>query len=1140
MSTLAQATLAGLAITALALAQFTTRSNISGLVSDSSGAGVPNATVELTDLDRSQIFKTATNTSGLFSFPNLTPGRYQLTAEAPGFRKTSSSAITVTAEQNLRIDLAMQVGQVTESIEVTAGSPLLQTEQSLVGQVVDRPLIESLPIRGRNFTNLVNLAPNITTFPRTNAAADTFSVGADHVVGGTDYAAGGGGDIGFYINGLNATDNYRGMASYAPSTEAIAEVKVEVANFSAVNGRDISLTTLTTRSGNSQYHGSAFETFQNSALNAWNPYAKALSAPGQKKNLLQRSQFGGSLGGPIVLPKLFNGKDKAFFFVSYEKLINNLGGSDALFRVPTAEERLGDFSSLLKRFPGDPNYILWNPFSTVVDASGNSKRTPVPNNDLRNILSPAGSAVRAEATDMLSIFPLPNGYVNPTNPNDLRNYRTFASNGSQSWRFDSRIDYRLTQNDNFYVSVSDSRGVGRARGGLIPELTGNRDDYSYLVSVNYARVFTPHLTNEFIFGTGSGEYYNVDDAVRQYLGRKDTVRNKYFKNIGTAEDYGFDRVTLTGNSWSNFGYNQVFRDINPSLQFSDNLSWMKGSHSLKFGVSFLTKREADWNYQREVVFDNTFTRGGSLDGRRGGDPVASFLLGVPTNMLQRSVLQGQNDILYSVDRKMPYWGFFAEDKWQLTSRLTMSLGLRYDLPLPPYSNQVGRDATIDTSVPGWQLAIAGIAPNVPRRYIPADKNNLAPRLSLAYRVKPDLIVRASYGIFYMSGFLSFFSAPSGEVPDYIDYYDNARFKVNDAIPYFKFDDIFPTPLTFQAGKYPVSTGAGTGYFASQRSVQFRDQQSNVTPYYQRYLFEIQKGLGSKTALTVNYLGGRGTKLPYLENINQPGYRTGWASQNLFDQARPNNSGRFTDVSVLRHGINSFYNAATVSLQRNLSKGFQFVSHYTFSKTVQDAQYFQPETYKFAANTWSWNRRLGRGESEFSHPHRFVFAGGYQPPWGASLPALAKGLLYGWNMNIIATFESGNALSVNNIMTSARDFEPDVPNVSRNPNLPSGDRSFYRYFDTSAFSAPPQDVKGNAGVGIIRGPGINNWDASFAKVFNIKERGKAEFRGDLFNFFNHTQWSGVNRDFNTSQGNTFGWVTGAREPRVVQLGLRLWF
>jgi hypothetical protein len=280
-------------------------------------------------------------------------------------------------------------------------------------------------------------------------------------------------------------------------------------------------------------------------------------------------------------------------------------------------------------------------------------------------------------------------------------------------------------------------------------------------------------------------------------------------------------------------------------------------------------------------------------------------------------------------------------------------------------------------------------------------------------------------------------------------------------------------------------------------------------------------------VSLSYNGGRGTRLLMWDNLNQAPYRVGWASTSVFNAARPNNNGRFGDVWVLRSGLDSFYNAATIKFERRLNRGLQFVSHYTFSKTVSESD-------------MRYNRSLGRGEASFSHPHRFVAALTYQTQWGASLPRLAKAALWGWQVSAITTFESGNALSPGNSVTSARDRETNRPNISGNPNLPRGERTFYRFFDTSVFSAPPQDVKGNAGLGIVRGPGMNNWDISLGKTFRPIEPLRAEFRADLFNAFNHTQWSGVNTSFDNRSGNTFGRVTGAREPRIVQMGLRIMF
>ncbi|HEU0139005.1 MAG TPA: TonB-dependent receptor, partial [Bryobacteraceae bacterium] len=655
------------------------------------------------------------------------------------------------------------------------------------------------------------------------------------------------------------------------------------------------------------------------------------------------------------------------------------------------------------------------------------------------------------------------------------------------------------------------------------------------------RVFSANLTNEFIFGVGKGQLFNVDQDTRDYMHQTDTLRNQFFQNIGSGEDLGYHEIGFWSNGWPGVGYGEVFMASNPTLQFSDNLSWVKGSHSLKFGFNYFRKEELDWDYIRGVYFSDQFTRAGSVNGSRGGDAMASFMLGLPSGIQQRYQFQGGEPELNFV---LPYWGFYAEDRWQVNPRLTLSLGLRYDLPVPVYSGNRYGNAVMDFSYPDWQLMIPGRAEGLSKRYVPVDKNNFAPRISVAFRPTSSLVVRASYGIFYMAGIStggSVLDNAFGSVPGYVgDWYDNARAGLHDDLPHLQFSDIFPAPASFTLGTYPVSTGTATGYFDYPADVRLSDKMSNTTPYYQRYLLEVQKGLGTNTALSFSYLGGRGTKLPYYEQVNKPEYRTGWTSQDEFNQARPNNSGRFGDVGLLRHGLNSFYNGFTVKVQQNFTRGLQFVSHYTFSKTVADYNEFTPESLGLNRSAWQWNRKLGRGEAEFSHPHRFVTALSYQVPWGASLNPLAKALVWGWNISAITTFESGNALNVWNGVTEARDYEPNMPNLNGNPNLSRSERRFHRYFNTSVFSAPEQDTKGNAGTGIVRGPGINNWDLSFSKTFRPKERLGVEFRGDLLNAFNHAQWGGVDTDFTDSPSSTFGWVTWAREGRIVQLGLRVTF
>lgn len=379
-----------LAVTGSLSAQFLLRGTISGLVTDATGGAVVSANVTLTDLERNQDFVSATNESGLFSFPNLVAGSYQVAVEHAGFKTGVSDIVVITTNDNVRVDIALQVGEVTETVEVTTAAPLLQTEQTVVGQVVDETMVESLPALGRNFLAFSTLAPNVSSFPRTGTANATWSVGSHHTVGGIAIQVGGGGDNGLYMNGVNINDSWLGGTQYSPSMENVQEVKVDTANFSASSGRDISTTNVVTKAGTNEFHGGLFEYLENEALNAWHPFVKAEAEPGQRKDKLQRNQFGGNIGGPVVIPGVFNGRNRAFFFFGYEGFDNNSGsvatgsfGGSNLFRVPTAEERQGDYSGLVNRFPNDPNVLLYNPFTTRFDADGNSIRDRVVNNDLR-------------------------------------------------------------------------------------------------------------------------------------------------------------------------------------------------------------------------------------------------------------------------------------------------------------------------------------------------------------------------------------------------------------------------------------------------------------------------------------------------------------------------------------------------------------------------------------------------------------------------------------------------------------------------------------------------------------------------------------------------------------------------------------
>ncbi len=1147
------------------LAQFNLRSNINGVVSDSTGAVIPGVSVTLTDMDRNQAKKTTTDAVGAYAFTELTIGHYQVSAQQTGFKTAVSNVVELSPGQALKIDLTMQPGEVKDTVEVRGTAPLLQTENTEAGGLADSNYVENLPSEGRNYTSFAQLATNVSIFPRGNGGA-TFSVGAEQTVGGVQYQAGGGGANGFYINGVNNNDNYVGYISYEPSQEAIGEVKLDVANFSTASGRDVTTLNAATRSGTSHYHGAVYDYLENDGLNAIDPFTKT-TVPGASRNFQQRHQWGGNFGGPIYIPKLYHPKDRAFFFANYERLRERDGTQANFYRVPSMAERQGDFSQLLADFPGNPNYILYNPYSTVVNPDGSTLRTPIPNNNLNNITKPDGSpAIDATALQYVtSIYPQPN-YVDPFGPShSLNNFQSTNPSGAGSYRFDSRYDFRISDKDNIFFNFNRSQGTDFSGGTPFPQLPPvfppNVSDGAILITANYARVFTPTLANEFIFSWGRGNFLSPKDSVQAFLHKADSPFNKYFKNLGSGVDFGVHVINI-GDGYYSPGYQEDFRAKNPSLQFSDNLTWVRGSHSFQMGFAYFLKAEHDYDLIRNADFFGQFTRAGSANvdasgnsiGHVGGNSLADLELGLVTDIRQRFMFQGGNPTDPAINTRSPYYGAFIQDKWQATPKLTLNLGLRYDLAIPLYDANRFFGGTVDFSYPGLQLVTPGRTPAVPLHYVLADKTDFAPRFSLAYRPRSDLVLRSGYGIFYDAGAsgvlhtLAFYATSSpGSFNG--DAYNNALAGLNDDVPYLTFSTIYPPEKTVQVGHYPISTGPGSGYFqqgsggTGGNPVSIVDRKSGTVPYFQTFLASVEKSLSPNTVLSLTYLGTLGRQQPYFVNENLPPYHLGfYTDPTITDPARPFGGERLTDINVLRHGLNSSYHAGTVKVERKFSRGLQFLTHYTFSKTVQDV--YDPCVFAAQVNfgnycfaVWQYHRQ--RGEANFSHPHRLLSAVVWQVPFGASLPKAAKAALWGWRVSTITTFESGNANTVFNTIDSAFDLEPDVPLLEGPANLPSGKRTFINYFNTAAFVDQGAGNKGNAGPNVVRGPGRNNWDISLEKVFKPIEKVSAKLRADFLNAFNHTQWNGINT-FDGGPGSGFGSVTGSFEPRIMQIGLKILF
>ena len=1064
-------------VTQASFAQFSQRGNISGVVTEASGAIVPKATVSLLDLGRNQTSSTVTDASGHYEFSQLLPGSYQVSVELAGFKKSVSAQLTVSPQSEIRCDIPLQMASVSEQVTVTASSaPLLETESADLDQNISQEQIASVPMNGRNWTSLTELTPGVSTSPRNNInLGGTFEVGASYTSGGADYTAGGNAegsrDNGYYVNGVNANENYISGSSFQPSAEAIGEVKVGIADFSAEYGRDFTNLNASTKAGNNIFHGEVYDFFENDALNALVPINKAQGL--LTKSAYRFNQFGGGLGGPIYIPKILNLKDRAFFFVNYERNPHSLAGPNNLAIVPSDLERGGNFGEVCT---GPINGGAFDPGGQCSNSAGQLYNpytgNAIPFNNLvtAGLFDPATAS--AQVSGIINLFPHAN--LTPTLVNSGANYQYSSRQAVTPYHWDSRFDYRISSKDNVFVAWSQYAGTPNNTGGLVPSLVANVSDKSHVVTIDEAHVFSSHLTNEFIFAIGSGALQTLSPAEVSFANSSGNPFNSIFQNTGTGPGGNTGILGLNifnyGPLFSqpSVGYEEYFLASNNSRQVSDNVNWIRGRHSMTFGFSYLRKGEKDFDNVRYVSYGCAPAPGGycgngpqlfTANQGVGGDAFAEVLLGLPSAIHQRYSYSSGGPFAPEPNVVIPYYAGYVNDKWKATQRLTVSYGLRYELPIPIF-------ATNNTCCAIYQpatdtLAIAGIASGIPQHYATAPKHDFAPRLSLAMQLRPKLVVRAGYGLYYNSGasqisnLLSgalYGGVPGGFVGNEID---------NSTPQQASMAQVFQPSPQVALGTYPVSTGPGQGYYGdgALQTVFYADrQQSFRTPYIHRYLLDIQQEVAHNSVITLSYIGAEGRNGWYFYDLNAAPYQTGWASIDAYNAARPFNSGRFGDIYLQRAGLNSNYNAGIVKFQRNLSHGLQILTHYTFSKTLGDrginGQGTQDTGYNYPQSVIR-----SYGEETNSHRHRFLFQTTYEPKYAQHLPGYLRPALGDWHISAIATFESGNALTVyNGAGNQANDFAAynglGNLNMLHNPNFSHSKRTFAEYFDTSASSSHP--------------------------------------------------------------------------------------
>ncbi|HYM13642.1 MAG TPA: TonB-dependent receptor, partial [Bryobacterales bacterium] len=888
----AAGTVAYLSLGICARAQSVTATLV-GTVFDSSNAVVPQAKISVTNTGTNVTRTVVGSERGDYIVPNLPPGSYQLVAEREGFRRTQVGEFQLLVNQTARVDVVLQVGTVAETVEVAATAPLVESETSSVGQVVERNFISDLPLKGRAVFGLALLTPaTVPTNPSSYLASVRPMPGG---LAAPAFSAGGGRDNnnGYLVDGIDAIDPIYMSPSMFPPMDSIQEFKVQTNSYSAEFGHFAVQVNASTRGGTNQLHGSLHEFFRNDALNAANFFD---NFAGLRKAPLRYNLFGGTLGGPVTIPRVYRGHDRTFFFVTYEGTRIRTSATTQL-SVPTPEQRKGDFSNL--GFRG--NQPIFDPSTTRRNPTGAGViRDPFANN-----MVPAGR-IAAFAPQVLSFLPLPTSGAATGN-----NFFRTLGNSSDNNQLVSRVDHIMGKTSlafryYFFDGLQTSRSAIENGGQAANVRTQN-------AALSATHIFSPNTLNELRLGYNRPKYFLLQDGA--YGTNYAPIFG--FKNLlNEPIAYGIPNIGLT--NFSGFG---LVADPNGQLtnfyEIVDHMTLIRGRHNLKFGADLRKTNFNDTGY-RNARGSLTFTGALTADPQnrsKTGVSLADLLLGLPLSA------NGSPTPIAGNYNSFGYY-FFLQDDWKVSSRLTLNLGLRYELDTR-FEEVQNRISYFDRSFPGGRLLLAGtsqafIVPNTltsgpatPRGLFPADTNNWGPRVGLAFRPFDNsrTAIRAGYGIFYTM----------------VDGQTERQLERNPP---------FAAVVSVSANQDANSTGPDAirasdlfpakGAPASRPQI-YTDIGYNPLPYVQQWNFTIEQSLTPNTILELGYLGSKGTHMVLYSQGNQasldadPSHPTPLVSRQPFPLWG-------AEMRTTKDSGNSSYHAGFVKVERRLSHGLSLLAH----------------------------------------------------------------------------------------------------------------------------------------------------------------------------------------------------------------------
>ena len=1128
----------------------TITATLEGLVTDTTNAVVPGAKVTVVNTATNAQFSTETNATGRFVAPSLQPGPYTVIVEETGFKRVERSGLVLEVEQTARIQITLEVGAVTETVEVSAEAPLLESTTSSMGHVVDNQKITSLPLNSRNPYRLALLVPGVS-----GRVEDEFNGGRLVVNGGRP------GTNEILVDGIPSSpplaNPIQGF-TVLPSVDSVQEFKVQTNNYSAEFGRSGgSVINMVYKSGTNQVHGSAFEFLRNSRLDANNFFANRSGVP---LGSFKRNQFGATAGGPVYLPKIYNGRDKSFFFFGFEGLRERLAATETA-TVPTALQRTGDFSRTLNAAGGLVQ--IYDPVTTRAAAGGGFVSSPFAGNIIPR------SRIATVASNVVKFYPQPNQegarftgannwIASGRNPLDINKWEVkYDQVVNAAQRFFFRVSRRLYTDDPLILFPDE---IAVANGGAFqPQNSiGAAFDYSWTVNPTFLLNFRTGVSRmhlpwrPFSFGFDPVSSLGMPAYIRE-LG--DGIEFPGFSPTGYRK---------LGDGGPNFRRNSF--ETNP---YSVNATKILTGHFIKFGAEFRVLRVHNSEYG-QMNGTYTFSKAASQgpDPTRatntGGDGLASMLLGYGTGVMTQA--------FKAVTTSSHYYALYINDDYKVTNRLTLNLGLRWELDGPRTARHNNMN-WFDSAAPSPLAGPSGIAGlrgglvfvgvnGVKRAQFDPDYDNFGPRIGFAYQVTNRLVIRSAYGLFYAPSPM----AAVGTVGNLGFRSDTSYEGMIGVLPNDSIDNPFPNGLV-------PALGSALGLMTNVGADATAAWQDTKIPMMHVWNLNMQFQLPGNAAVEAAYSANRSTQLSLASdaqglNMNQLTAEQLKLGPALLEPvANPffglikigALSGRtiprgfllrtypqFVRVGkMFASGAGSTYQSFQLKAQKRFSHGLSFMLAYTNSKLIDTW------TGIFSAGPGSstqnvYDLRNDRSVSGNDISQRLVLSYVYDLPFGrgqrfgGAWNRPADVLLGGWHLNGIVSLNTGYplGLSAANTAQAGNDYlRPNNNGQSARKSGPVVDR-LEGYFNTSVFSQPEPFIFGNTGRYLpdVRDPGTKSWDFALFKHFDLTEYLRLQFRAEFFNFTNTPVFGAPNVAINN---NNFGRITSqANAPRQIQLGLKL--